>query len=197
MIRSGSAALAATRARRALAMDAGLALVLGGLAAGFSPHPGPGGYALVALAAAGQVARRVKPVIACAVTHAAIIGYFALGHGFGPIVLLGALGLYSVTVGSKEWPAALAGILAVAAYVPLGAWRPGLAAEWTPLWVVAPVLAGHLVGRYRRSALRHERLRTGRALPARVRRAVTRRHATPDPPAAPPVAISPDAVERG
>ncbi|MEU6428085.1 sensor histidine kinase [Microbispora sp. NPDC046973] len=150
--------------RRVEPVDALFAAVLGVLAALGSASAlserglrlDAAGYALVAVAAAGLVARRAWPLAALAVTFTATIAFLARGHPYAPALELTSVAVYSVAAWRPERVSAAALVTVTVAYLSFSSWTaapdapemgvPALAA----LWLLAPWAAGAAVRAYRR-----------------------------------------------
>ena len=145
-------------------VDGVLAVVVGGLAvegswsaaADRGVRLGFVGFALVVVAAAALVLRRLRPPAALLVSFGATLVYLASGYPYSPILQLVSVAVYSVAAWCRELFSASLVAAAVALYVPLAWWRGGT--PWSgfgivPLaavWLVAPWVLGVAVRAYRR-----------------------------------------------
>ncbi|MEV5691605.1 sensor histidine kinase [Micromonospora globbae] len=150
--------------RAVLAVDGSLALVLGALAAlgawdaagDRGMRLGVAGVALVGVAAAGLVVRRVWPLAALGLSLAATLAYLALGYPYSPILQLASVAAYTVGAWCPKRVSLTAVAAAVAVYLPV-AWSSG-GTPWPafgvgPLavvWLVVPWSVGTAVRAYRR-----------------------------------------------
>lgn len=115
-----------------LAVDGSLALVLGALAAlgawdaagDRGMRLGVAGVALVGVAAAGLVVRRVWPLAALGLSLAATLAYLALGYPYSPILQLASVAAYTVGAWCPKRVSLTAVAAAVAVYLPV-AWSSG------------------------------------------------------------------------
>lgn len=150
--------------RRVEPLDALFAAVLGILAALGSASAlserglrlDAAGYALVAVAAAGLVARRARPLAALAVTFTATIAFLARGHPYAPVLELTSVAVYSVAACRPERVSAAALAAVAVAYLSFSSWTAAPAAPemgvpaLAALWLLAPWAAGVAVRAYRR-----------------------------------------------
>lgn len=150
--------------RAAVAVDAVLAVVLGGLAAQGSSAAatdhgkrlGAAGFVLVTMAAGGLVVRRVRPLAALVVSLGTTLAYLALGFPYSPILQLSSVAVYSVAAWCSGPVSLIAVATAVGVYVPYAWWAGG--APWpkfgvvalAAVWLVLPWLAGLAMRTYRR-----------------------------------------------
>ncbi|WP_205825562.1 sensor histidine kinase [Microbispora catharanthi] len=150
--------------RRLEPLDALFAAVLGVLAALGSASAlserglrlDAAGYALVAVAAAGLVARRAWPLAALATTFTATIAFLARGHPYAPVLELTSVAVYSVAAWRPERVSAAALAAVAVAYLSFSSWTAAPAAPemgvpaLAALWLLAPWAAGVAVRAYRR-----------------------------------------------